>query len=241
MKKKFSKQLDGFLLFVAGFALFFLVISQAQAQIPTTDLASIARQVIGYEQQVMGYVRQGLQLQNEIRNLAQNPMSALGSETGSLINSMGQIMSGGKAIGSGMAQIDRNFSQTYKNPMAGKLSDKFTSWHSTNTDTLQGMVKSAGVYMDGSATDTQKIQRLYDESLSTDGQVQAIGKLSQINAMQVEQMQKLGTLLSVQTLAMGNDMAMKTAKDQEVVDLNKNMMMPSRNPRAFFDNTPSKY
>lgn len=224
-----------------GLTLFLSLLMPVQAQIPVTDGLGIARQVIAYQQQVMGYVRQGLQLENEIRNLAQNPMSALGSETGALINSMGQIMSNGKSIGSGAAQLDRNFAKAYKNPMAGKLSDKFTSWHSTNTDTMQGMMKAAGAHMDSQATDTQKIQKLYDESLRTDGQVQAIGKLSQINTMQVEQMQKLGSLLAVQSIAMANDMAMRTEKEQAVVDLNKNMMMPSTNSRAFFDKTPSKY
>lgn len=233
------RKLSRFLLL--GFALLFVLVLPAQAQIPVTDGMSIARQVIGYQQQVLGYIRQGLQLENELRNLAQNPMSALGSETGELINAMGTIMSNGKSIGSSAAQLDRNFAQAYKNPMSGNLTDKFTSWHSTNTDTLQSFAKSAGVYMDGKEEDSRKIKKLYDESLKTDGQVQAIGKLSQINTMQIEQMQKLGALLSAQGVAMASDMGMRTAKEQQINQDSaafKEEMLASQKKQITTINTP---
>ncbi len=81
-----------------------------------TQILNNLQLIQSYEQQVQAYVRQGVQVQNELRNLIANPTSVLGSDVGNMINTIGQIWNGGQSMGFNLAQIDRNFAQTYKSP-----------------------------------------------------------------------------------------------------------------------------
>lgn len=103
-----------------------------------TQLMNNTQLILQYQQAVDSYLRQGLQLQNELKNLIQNPASLMGVEVGGLINNVGKIMSGGLAIGGNLAQIDKNFAATFKSPTAETLSKNFFKWHKTSTDTLEG-------------------------------------------------------------------------------------------------------
>lgn len=179
-----------------------------------TQIANNIQLASQYEQQISAYVRQGLQLQNELKNLIQNPASAMDRETGNLISGVGKLMSGGLAIGSNMAQIDKNFASTFKSPTAATLSQNFLRWHQTSTDTLEGALKAAGMHRDQFETDTDALAALYNESQASDGNLKALQTLSKINAMQVQQMQQLQDLIATQNIAASTYMAAQTAKGQ---------------------------
>lgn len=183
-----------------------------------TQLLNNIQLINAYEQQVQGYVRQGLQLQNEIKNLTQNPASLLGTDVGNLINGVGKIMAGANSIGGNLAQIDKNFATTFKSPTAATLSQNFTKWHSTSTSTLEGALKSAGMHRDQFATDTDAIQALYNQSQATGGNMQALQTLSQINIKQLQQSQALGDLMATQNIASSTYMAAQSSKGQAVQD-----------------------
>lgn len=206
MKKRFT--------FLAVATASFFTFLPAQAQIPMTDIANIISQGLQYAQQIQTYTRQGLQLQNELRNLQQNPTSMLGSETGGLINQVGQLMSTTNSIGGNMAQIDRNFATLYKNPNSKSMSENFTSWHQTSTSTLEGALKSAGMHRDQFATDTDALTALYNQSQKTGGNVEALQMLAKMNAMQIQQTQKLGDLIATQNIAASTYMSSEAAKSQ---------------------------
>lgn len=180
-----------------------------------TQIANNIQLVASYEQQVQAYLRQGLQLQNELKNLTQNPASLLGADVGNLINGVGKIMSGGLAIGGNLAQIDKNFATTFKNPTAATLSENFKNWHQTSTDTLGGALKAAGMHRDQFATDTDALTALYNQSQATNGTLDSLQTLSQINIKQIQQTQALSDLISSQNIATSTYMATQTAKAAE--------------------------
>lgn len=183
-----------------------------------TQLMNNTQLVLQYEQQVQAYVRQGLQLQNELKNLIQNPASVMGVEVGGLINNVGKIMSGGLAIGSNLAQIDKNFATTFKSPTADTLSKNFFKWHKTSTDTLEGALKAAGLHREHYASEADALAALYNQSQATSGNLDALQTLSQINIKQIQHLQSLGDLMATQNLASSTYMAAQTAKGQASIE-----------------------
>lgn len=184
-----------------------------------TQIANNIQLIQSYEQQVNAYLRQGLQLQNELKHLIANPTSMLGQDVGGLLNGIGKIMSGGQSIGYNLAQIDRNFATMFKSPVAMDYSKMFTRWHKTNTDTLEGALKAIGATRDQYQTNQDALTDLYNRSQASQGNLQALQTLSQINVRQIQQLQSLQELMASQATAATTYMASQTAKDQKMVDI----------------------
>lgn len=191
-----------------------------------TQIQNNVQLVVQYEQQVQAFLRQGLQLQAELKNLIQNPTSMLGPEVGNLINDVGKVMSGGMSIGWSMEEIDRNFATTFKSPTAETLARSFTRWNQANTDTLEGALRAIGRHRSQFATDTDAIRALYNESQATQGNLQALQTLAKINTKQLEQNQKLHDLLLNQHTAEANYMATQVAKANKSEDEFNKMATP---------------
>lgn len=183
-----------------------------------TQIANNVQLVASYEQQVSAYVRQGLQMQAQLQNLISNPTSVLGPDVGQMINTVGKIMGGAQSIGWNLAQIDKNFAQTFKNPKAADLSKMFTSWHQTNTSALEGALKSIGAQRDQYASNEAALAALYNRSQATSGNLDALQTLSQINVRQIQHLQSLQELIATQAQAQATYMATQTAKDQKGLD-----------------------
>lgn len=179
-----------------------------------TQAANKLQLVMAYSKQVQQYANQLLQYQAQITNLIKNPMSLLGPEIGNMIKDIGKIMSVGKAIGSNIAQINKNFGTMFKDTNALSLADNFKRWHDTSTDTIEGALKAAGLHMEQYASETAKIQALYSDSQKTGGNLEALQTLSKINIEQIQQTQRLGNLLSTQNIAMSTYLASQSARDQ---------------------------
>lgn len=210
------------------------VVLPAQAQIPTTDIANLVQQGLQYAQQIQQYTRQGLQLEAEMKNLIQNPASLLGSDVGRLINGVGGIMSATNSIGGNFSQIDKNFASTFKGPNTSTLAANFTRWHSTSTSTLEGALKAAGLHRDAFATDTDALTAMYNKSQAADGNLKAMQSLAEINAMQVQQTQKLQDLVAAQNIAASTYMAAQTAKAQSSISNDDAMQ------KGFADSKPAQ-
>lgn len=178
-----------------------------------TQIANKLQLVLAYEQQVEAYTRQGLQLQSQLQNLIANPTSMLGQDTGQMINTIGKIMNSGQSIGYNMAQIDKNFASTFKNPAAADFSKMFTSWHKTNTDTLEAALKAIGAQRDQYPSNQAALTDLYNRSQSTNGNLDALQTLSQINIRQIQELQSLKELLATQAQAQATYMATQTGRE----------------------------
>ena len=183
-----------------------------------TQIMNNLQLVQSYEQQVNAYLRQGLQLQNELKHLISNPTSVLGQDVGNMINGIGRIMSGGQSIGYNLAQIDRNFATTFKSPAAMNYSKAFTSLHRTNTDTLEGALKAIGTTRDQYQSNQDALADLYNRSQASQGNLQALQTLSQINVRQIQQLESLQELMASQATAATTYMASQNAKDQKALD-----------------------
>ena len=191
-----------------------------------TQLANNVQLTLQYAKQVQQYTTQTLQLQAELKNLISNPTSILGAEVGGVINGVGQIMSAGNSIGGNMARIDSNFANTFKNTQARTMSQNFTQWHNTSTDTLGAAMKAAGLHRDSYQSDTDALTALYNQSQATQGNLQAMQTLAQINTKQVQQMQKLGDLIATQNIAASAYMAEQTARSEAANKVNISMGTP---------------
>lgn len=181
-----------------------------------TQLRNELELIAGYEQQVMGYVRQGLQLQNEIDNLIKNPFSILGKDVGGIINKVGKLMSGANSIASGVAQIDRNFATKFNAPDATTYAAKLTKWNSTSTATLDKVLASVDLHREDYESDTARIEAVVKASESNKGAAGALDTLRDINLLQIEHTRKLGELLATQNEAAATYMAGQIAKDEAV-------------------------
>lgn len=179
-----------------------------------TQIANNVQLANQYAQQVEAYVRQGLQLEAEMRNLIQNPASLLGKDIGGIINGVGRLYNSGNAIGGNLATINNRFATTFKSPTAKTLANSFTNWHQTNTDTLEAAMKAAGMHFDSQQSEADNLQRLFDNTKSSKGNLDVLMTANEINAMNVQQLQKLGNLIAAQNLAASAYMASQTAKDE---------------------------
>lgn len=183
-----------------------------------TQIANNLQLVVQYEQQVESYLRQGQQLQAQLKNLVSNPTSELGSDVGNMINTIGKIYDGGQSIGYNIAQIDKNFASMYKNPQAADYGRMFTRWHKTNTDTLEATLKAVGVQRSQHASSQAALRELYNRSQATSGNLDALQTLAQINVRQTQELLALKELLASQAQAQATYMATQTAKDQKSLD-----------------------
>ncbi|CAJ0881391.1 TrbJ/VirB5 family protein [Ralstonia flatus] len=179
-----------------------------------TQLINMVQLVQSYEQQVQAYVRQGVQVEAELKNLISNPTSLMGDDVGKMINTIGSIWNGGQSIGYNLTQIDRNFARTFKSPQADNFAKMFTSWHQTNTDTLQSALRAIGTQRDQYASSQAALTDLYNRSQSTNGNLDALQTLSQINIRQIQELQSLRELMASQATAATTYMAARSAKDQ---------------------------
>ena len=179
-----------------------------------TQIANMVQLGQAYAQQVEQYVRQGLQLEAQMKNLMQNPAGLLNKDIGNTINGVSRLYNSGQAIGGNLATIDRNFADTFKSPTARKLADDFTNWNKTNTDTLEAAMKSAGMHFDTQKSESDNLQALFNKSQAAGGNLQALQTANEINSMNVQQLQKLGNLIATQNLAGSTYMATQTAKDE---------------------------
>lgn len=172
-----------------------------------------------YATQVDQYARQGLQYQSQLLDMKLNPTSFLGSDVTKLVNGIGGIMQAEQSIGGSLSKIDANFSRQFKNPLAGTFSEKFKSWTNTSQDTLGAAMRSAGMHRDAYVSDTAALQALYAKTQRSQGTVAAVQTLGEINAMQVQQTQKLSDLIATQNIATSAYMAGQNSKDQAKQDI----------------------
>ncbi|KRH79550.1 hypothetical protein FERRO_06180 [Ferrovum sp. JA12] len=171
-----------------------------------------------YAKQVDQYTTQLQEYQAQLRNLELNPTSIMSSDVSRLMNGIGSIMQSGQSIGGSMAKIDENFTKEFKNPLDGNFSEKFKTWTTASQDTLGAAMRSAGMHRDSFASDTEALTALFNKTQTSQGTVAAVQTMSEINVMQVQQMQKLQDLIATQNIATSNYMAGQNAKAQAAVD-----------------------
>ncbi len=206
-----------------------------------TQIMNNVQLIMSYTQQVQGYVRQGLQLQAELKNLINNPTSLLGPEIGQMINNIGTIWKGANSIGYNLAEIDKNFSTMFKSTKAGDFAKMFTSWHATNTKTLESGLKAIGAIRENHQQSQTSLSELYNRSQNTSGNLDSLQTMAQINIRQIQELQQLQELMATQSQASMTYLASQNAKEQVKDEANADLerLLSNKIPKFQGDKGPA--
>jgi P-type conjugative transfer protein TrbJ len=191
-----------------------------------TQIQNNVQLIMSYTQQVQGYVRQGLQLQAELKNLINNPTSLLGPEIGQMINNIGSIWKGANSIGYSLGEIDKNFATMFKSSKAGDFAKMFTSWHATNTKTLESGLKAIGAIRENHQQSQNSLSELYNRSQNTSGNLDSLQTIAQVNIRQIQELQQLQELMASQSQASMTYLATQNAKEQKNLEDMEGVLQP---------------
>jgi len=165
--------------------------------------ATEVTQLLNHAQLVLMYIREGLQLENELAmyaNMLRNTKNLSPQTFGQIagdISALAQIVQGGQALAYSLGNLDQVFRSTYPgygtNPTA--YYQNYQRWSQTSLDTTLGALRAAGLQSQQMQSEESIIGTLEFMSQTADGQMQALNVLGQISDQQVQQLMKLRELM----------------------------------------------
>ena len=191
-------------LFVVAFSLLLGTPTQSDAGV-IAGVATEWTQILNHVQLIQSYIRQGLQLENELKryelalkeSLVQ-PNQVFGTIEQDL-GQLAQLVQGGRALAYSMANLDAQFRNTftgYGSRTQGYFQD-YQKWSQTSLDTTLNSLKAAGFHGQQLQTQQAILAALRAQSTGAGGEVQAIEVGNQIAEQQVEQLMALRQLMLV--------------------------------------------
>ena len=180
--------------------------------------ATEVTQLLNHAELVLMYIRQGLQLENELAmyaNMLRNTKNLSPQTFGQIaadISALAQIVQGGQALAYSLGNLDQLFRSTYPGygTNAAVYYQNYQRWSQTSLDTTLGALRAAGLQSQQMVTEQSIISTLEGMSESADGQMQALNVLGQISDQQVQQLMKLRELMMA-------DMSSKQAYQAAVI------------------------
>jgi P-type conjugative transfer protein TrbJ len=176
---------------------------QAPPRVEAGAFATEFTQLLNHGQLVMEYIRQGEQLANELkmyadmlRNVKNLPNQVFGSISAD-INALAGIVRGGRALAYSLGNLDQIFRQTYTGYgyNARAYYTNYRNWSQTSLDTTLGALRAAGLQSQQMQSEQAVLDSLRGMAQSSDGRMQALQVLGQINEQQVQQLMKLRELM----------------------------------------------
>ena len=168
-------------------------------------LATEWTQILNHVQLIQSYIRQGLQLENELQRyelaLKQSlvqPNQVFGPIQQDL-GQLAQLVQGGQALAYSMANLDAQFRNTftgYDFRTHGYYLD-YQKWSQTSLDTTLNSLKAAGFQGQQLQSQQSILAALRAQSTGAGGEVQALEVGNQIAEQQVEQLMALRQLMLV--------------------------------------------
>jgi P-type conjugative transfer protein TrbJ len=188
---------------VAMLLLVFALSAEAPQQIKAGAFATEITQLLNHAQLVLSYIRQGLQLEQEIdilTNAVRNTKTISPQTFGAIqtdINSLARIVQGGQALAYSLGNLDQLFRSTFpgygRTPTVYYLN--YQKWSQTSLDTTLGALRAAGLQSQQMQSEQGVINALEGMSETADGRMQALNVLAQIDDQQVQQLMKLRELM----------------------------------------------
>ena len=180
--------------------------------------ATEVTQLLNHAELVLMYIRQGLQLENELSiyaNMLRNTKNLSPQTFGQIaadISALAQIVQGGQALAYSLGNLDQLFRSTYPGygTNATVYYQNYQRWSQTSLDTTLGALRAAGLQSQQMVTEQSIISTLEGMSENADGQMQALNVLGQISDQQVQQLMKLRELMMA-------DMSSKQAYQAAVI------------------------
>jgi P-type conjugative transfer protein TrbJ len=160
-------------------------------------------QILNHGQLLMQYFRQGLQLQEEIKQtvdmiknskiLTNQVYGAISSE----LNSLHSVVQGGMSLAYSMANIDALFRTRFPGYgySATGYYQKYKTWSQTSLDTTLGALKAAGLQSQQMNSEQAVLDSLRSMAKASDGRMEALQVMGQIAEQQVQQLMKLRELM----------------------------------------------
>ncbi len=188
---------------VIAFLMLFAISANAPRKAEAGAFATEITQLLNHAELVLAYIRQGLQLENELAmyaNMLRNTKNIPNQRFGSIqadINALAQIVQGGQALAYSLGNLDQLFRSTY--PGYGTTPTvyyaNYQRWSQTSLDTTLGALRAAGLQSQQMQSEQSVISSLESMSETADGQMQALNVLGQITDQQVQQLMKLRKLM----------------------------------------------
>ena len=162
-------------------------------------------QILNHVQLIQSYIRQGLQLENELRRyelaLKQSlvqPNQVFGAIQQDL-GQLAQLVQGGRALAYSMANLDAQFRNTFTGygfRTQGYYRD-YQKWSQTSLDTTLNSLRAAGFHGQQLQSQQSILSALRAQSIGAGGEMQAIQIGNEIAEQQVEQLMALRQLMLV--------------------------------------------
>jgi P-type conjugative transfer protein TrbJ len=185
----------------------FLILSAIAVQAPQPAeagaFATEVTQVLNHAQLAMTYIRQGLQLQNEIkmymdmiRNVKQLPNQTFGPITTDL-NALAAIVQGGQALAYSLGNLDVQFRNTFRGygTTPNTYYVQYRNWSQTSLDTTLGSLRAVGLQGQQLQSEQAVLNSLRQMASNSDGRMEALQVMGQIAEQQVQQLMKLRELM----------------------------------------------
>ncbi len=160
-------------------------------------------QILNHVQLVMGYIRQGLQLEAQMKQLTEQLKQGVKSPQqffGSIQQDLGelsQIVQGGQALAYSMGNLDAQFRNTFRgygSRTSGYFND-YKKWSQTSLDTTLSTLRAVGLQGQQLNSAQSVLAQLRSMSLGAGGEMQAAEVGNQIAEQQVEQLMSLRQLM----------------------------------------------
>ena len=162
-------------------------------------------QILNHVQLIMGYIRQGIQLQTQMQQLTEQlkqgrvtPQQIFGSIQVDLAQ-LAQVVQGGQALAYSMGNLDAQFRNTfpgYSSRTSGYFND-YKKWSQTSLDTTLNTLRAVGLQGQQLNSAQSVLAQLRTMSMGAGGQMEAAEVGNQIAEQQVEQLMALRQLMLV--------------------------------------------
>ncbi len=162
-------------------------------------------QILNHVQLIMGYIRQGIQLETQMQQFAEQLKQGRGSPQqifGSIQQDLGQlaqIVQGGQALAYSMGNLDAQFRSTfpgYSSSTSGYFNN-YKKWSQTSLDTTLSTLRAVGLQGQQLNSAQSVLAQLRMMSMGAGGQMEAAEVGNQIAEQQVEQLMALRQLMLV--------------------------------------------
>src|SRR5580658_869202 len=197
---------------VIALFMLFTISAQAPQKAEAGAFATEITQLLNHAELVLAYIRQGLQLENELAmyaNMLRNTKNLSPQTFGAIqadINALAQVVQGGQALAYSLGNLDQLFRSTYPTVYYSN----YQNWSQTSLDTTVGALRAAGLQSQQMQSEQTVIDSLESMSQTADGQMQALNVLGEMSDQQVQQLMKLRELMMA-------DMSSKQAYQAAVI------------------------
>lgn len=202
--------------------------------IPTVDVASIAQQVMNYQQQLTDYANQVQQLQQQMQMVEMQSKNLKNLDNyqwdnlGSILYKQRQVMNGLDSISYDAGNVSSKFEKTYKsfdgysddfssaNDQAARnlaYSDRYRQITESNQNTLRGTLQKLELSSQDLDSESSTIAALRKRSSTAEGNLQVLQANNDMLAFLIDEIRKLRVTMMDQTNAMTNYFAAQNNKE----------------------------